>query len=151
MKVRIYLKLCVAALCIWSPLGGFSQQKAASQVSSASFKVATWNTEWLSCSRYSPDDDALQVKNVAAVIKALSPDLIAIQEVGTSSSYATVDTLVSLLGSQWAGKILPTSVNDNCGQNQGVIYKKATVQLVGSSIVTNGGSYSNWSSGSYPM
>ena len=151
MKVRIYLKLCVAALCIWSPLGGFSQQKAASQVSSASFKVATWNTEWLSCSRYSPDDDALQVKNVAAVIKALSPDLIAIQEVGTSSSYATVDTLVSLLGSQWAGEILPTSVNANCGQNQGIIYKKATVQLVGSSIVTNGGSYSNWSSGRYPI
>lgn len=132
---------------------GFSsaQSKIAQQQNTATFKVATWNTEWLSCNQYSPVDDALQVKNVAAVIKNLSPDVIAIQEVGTSSAYATVDTLVSLLGSEWAGKILPTSSMDNCGQNQGIIYKKGTVQFVAASIISNGGSYSNWSSGRYPI
>lgn len=116
------------------------------------FKITTLNSEWLSCSTYDPSDDNLQITNIAKVIAAINPDVIALQEVGTSSAFATIDTLVKKLGtSTWAGKIIPTSSYDNCGQNQGIIYKKSKIQLVNSSSITNGGTYSNWSSGRYPI
>jgi len=116
----------------------------------ADFKITTLNTEWLSCSNNDPADDELQINNIVKVIKTLNSDIIALQEVGTSSTYATIDTLVRRLGSEWGGNIVASSSTDNCGQNQGIIYKKAKIQLVSSSLITNGGSSYNWSSGRYP-
>lgn len=113
------------------------------------FKVTTLNTEWLSCNVNGPSDDALQINNIAALIKTLNSDVIALQEVGTSASYATIDTLVKKLGDDWGGNIV-TWNDDNCKQNQGIIYKKSKVQFVNSSLITSGGSYYNWSSGRYP-
>ena len=114
------------------------------------FKFTTLNTEWLSCSSYAPTNDELQINNIVTVIKTISPDIIALQEVGTSSTYATLDTIVRRLGNEWAGSIIPTS-NDNCGQNQGIVYKKSKVQLVSASLITNGGSSYYWSNGRYPV
>ena len=113
------------------------------------FKVTTLNTEWLSCDQYGPNDDDLQMNNIAYLISVVNPDVIALQEVGTSSSYANIDTIVKKLGSEWAGNIVPWK-STNCSQNQGVIYRKSKVQFVNSSLITNGGSYSDWSSGRYP-
>jgi len=121
----------------------------ASQQGTIDFKITTLNAEWLSCSQNGPDDDNLQISNLAVVIAAVNPDVIALQEVGTSSSYASIDTLVKKLGNDWGGSIVAWS-EDNCSQNQGIIYKKAKVQLVNSSLITNGGSSRNWSSGRYP-
>jgi len=126
-----------------------SQTRYNTAQATETFKFTTWNTEWLSCSQNSPNDDELQINNVVAVIKAMNSDLIAIQEVGTSSSYATVDTIVRRLGTEWAGSIIPYS-SDNCAQNQGIVYKKARVQLVSASLITNGGASYDWSSGRYP-
>lgn len=116
-----------------------------------SFKIATWNAEWLSCTDegFGPENDELQIRNVATVIAAMDADVVALQEVGTSSSYATIDTLVSLLGEAWGGSIAAHDYS-NCGQNQAIIYKKSKIQLVNASLITNGGSYYNWSSGRYP-
>jgi hypothetical protein len=80
----------------------------------------------------------------------MNSDIVALQEVGTSSKYATIDTIVKKLGSQWGGQIVPWDA-DNCSQNQGIVYKKAKVQYVNGSLITNGGSFSNWSSGRYPV
>jgi len=113
------------------------------------FKITTLNAEWLSCSNYSPSNDELQMNNIVSLIKTINPDLIALQEVGTSSSYATIDTLVKRLGNEWAGNIVPWSA-DNCDQNQGIIYKKDKIRLTESSLVTNGGTSYNWSYGRYP-
>jgi endonuclease/exonuclease/phosphatase family metal-dependent hydrolase len=113
------------------------------------FKVITYNTRWLSCSTTAPNDDALQINNIAYVISELNPDLIALQEVGTSSSYATIDTLVKRLGSAYEGSIIPWN-NSNCSQNQGIIYKKSKVQFVSHSLMTNAGSSVSWSSGRFP-
>lgn len=121
----------------------------ASAAQTIDFKVTTLNTEWLSCSQYDPADDKLQVNNIAKLIATIDPDVIALQEVGTSTTYATIDTLVRRLGSSWAGNIVPWS-NKNCDQNQGIIYKKSKIQLVSSALVTSGGTYSSWSSGRYP-
>ena len=116
-------------------------------------KVTTWNAEWLSCDEYAPNDDELQMENVAKVIKAMNSDIVALQEVGSSYSYPTIDILVSKLGSEWGGTILATDPfgNGNCSQNQAIIYKKSRVQHVGSSIIYNGGTSYNWSSGRYPI
>lgn len=114
------------------------------------FKFSTWNTEWLSCAINDPSDDNLQINNVVAVLKAMNSDIIALQEVGTSSTYATIDTLVRRLGAEWAGEIIPSSIG-NCYQNQGVIYKKAKVKLVSASLLTDGGSSYDWSSGRFPV
>ena len=42
----------------------------------STFKITTWNTEWLSCSINGPTDEQLQVNNVAKVIKALDVDVV---------------------------------------------------------------------------
>ena len=108
----------------------------------STFKITTWNTEWLSCSINGPTDEQLQVNNVAKVIKALDVDVVALQEVGTSSTYSTIDTLVRRLGSEWGGSIIPWSA-DNCNQNQGIIYKKSKVQFVSASLMSNAGTSYN--------
>lgn len=128
----------------------FSDESVFSSSATVDFKVSTVNAEWLSCSNYAPSDDNLQIKNIAALISAMNPDIIALQEVGTSSTYTTIDTLVKKLGSAWEGAIVPWSA-DNCDQNQGIIYKKSKVQLLNSSLVTNGGTSYYWSSGRYPV
>jgi hypothetical protein len=119
---------------------------------SIQFKVTTLNAEWLSCteSGSGPSDDNLQINNIAALIKLLNSDVVALQEVGTSASYVTIDTLVKKLGNEWSGNIVPW-YNSNCYQNQGIIYKNSKVQLTGASLITNGGSSYNWSGGRYPV
>jgi len=117
---------------------------------SQQFKVATLNCEWLSCTEFGPTDEELQMNNIAQVILNVDADIIALQEIGTSASFATVNELVSILGSGWAGKIVPWNA-DNCSQNQAIIYKTSKVQSIGSSLITDGGSNYAWSSGRYPV
>ncbi len=112
-------------------------------------KIATLNAEWLSCTSNGPSDEDLQMSNIATVIKATNADIVALQEVGTSNSYATIDILVGLLGSEWAGNLVPWS-KSNCSQNQGIVYKKARVTLLNSSLIKNGGTSYAWSSGRFP-
>jgi endonuclease/exonuclease/phosphatase family metal-dependent hydrolase len=114
------------------------------------FKITTWNVEWLSCSTYGPSDENLQINNAVKVIKALNSDIVALQEIGTSSSFATIDTLVNRLGNEWAGSVIPWSA-DNCDQNQAIVYKKSKVELVIGSLMRDAGSSYNWSSGRFPV
>ena len=127
-----------------------SQTRFGASQESIEFKFTTWNTEWLSCSQYGPTDEELQINNVVAIIKAINPDVLAIQEVGTSDLYTTIDTLVRRLGAAWGGTMI-YSTKDNCGQNQGFIYKKSKIELVSASYITNGGSSYDWSSGRFPV
>ena len=116
---------------------------------SVDFKITTWNVEWLSCTTRGPTDEDLQMNNVATVIKAMNSDIVALQEVGTSATYATIDILVGILGSEWAGNIVPWRTG-NCNQSQGIVYKKSKAQLVNSFLIRDGGSSYNWASGRYP-
>jgi endonuclease/exonuclease/phosphatase family metal-dependent hydrolase len=125
----------------------FSIQTAGAQ--SYDFKITTWNVEWLSCLSNGPSDRELQINNVVSMIKTMNSDLLALQEVGTSNLYTTMDTLVRRLGNEWAGDIVPWRVG-NCNQNQGIIYKKSKVKLINSSLVINGGFSYDWSSGRFP-
>ncbi len=129
---------------------GISQTRSNIIQATDEFKFTTWNTEWLSCSENGPTNDELQINNIVAVIKTMNSDLIALQEVGTSNTYTTIDTLVRRLGNEWAGSIIPSS-NSNCGQNEGIIYKKSRVQLVSASLMNDAGSSYDWSSGRYPV
>lgn len=113
------------------------------------FKITTWNVEWLSCNMNGPSDENLQMNNAVKVIKALNSDIVALQEIGTSSIYTTIDTLLYRLGSEWSGSIIPWSA-DNCSQNQAIVYKKSKVQLGSGSLMSNAGSSYNWSSGRFP-
>lgn len=113
------------------------------------FKFSTWNIEWLSCNINGPSNEELQINNAVRVIKAMNSDVVALQEIGTSSTYATVDTLVRRLGNEWGGSIV-TNNNDNCTQNVALIYKKTRVEFVGSSTLTSAGTSYNWAS-RYPI
>lgn len=120
------------------------------------FKITNWNTEWLGCSTFGPTDEDLQINNVAAAMLSMNSDIYCIQEVSNTASSPSIETIVSLLGSdQWAGTIVPSNTGD-CTQRQGIIYKKSKVQVVNSSEMSSGNAsqgnsyYYNWSSGRYP-
>ena len=100
-------------------------------------KITTFNAEWLNCDTNGPSDEEGQMNNIVSLIQTINPDIIALQEVGTSTTYATIDTLVKKLGiNEWAGDIVATTPT-NCGQNQGIIYKKSHLQLVNTSLLSN--------------
>ncbi|MDR2475032.1 MAG: T9SS type A sorting domain-containing protein [Bacteroidales bacterium] len=114
-----------------------------------SFKVATLNCEWLSCPDNAPNNDALQINNIATVLSYVDADIFCLQEIGTSNSYKTLDTLVKKMGSSiWACNI-STNNNSNCGQNQGIIYKKSKMNFVSSSQMSAAGTSYNFA-GRYP-
>ena len=113
------------------------------------FKITTWNVEWLSCTSNGPSNRELQINNVVSMIKTMNSDLVALQEVGTSNIYTTIDTLVKRLGSEWEGVVVPWYAT-NCSQNQGIIYKISKIFLVDASLIKDGGSAYNWSSGRFP-
>ncbi len=119
------------------------------------FKITNWNTEWLGCTQFGPTDETLQINNVASAMLAMNSDIFCIQEVSNSVASPSIETLVSLMGSEWDGKILPATTDD-CEQRQGIIYKKARVQFLNSSQLSSGNSaqgnsyYYNWTSGRYP-
>jgi len=125
------------------------------------FKIATWNVQWLGNPAQAPLDMGLQMRNVAEVIRAVNPDLIALQEICVSATINPLDSIVLFLGNGWSGNILPWRVASNA-QSQGIIYKTDKVQYVSSSFVThdtNGDGvvnssdafYTNWSSGRFPV
>lgn len=144
-----------SALALLFAITIFSQQLFAQSLfksptqESTEFRFTTLNTNWLSCSQYGPIDDELQINNLVKTIKFLNSDLIALQEVGTSSSYNTIDTIVRRLGNDWGGSMIYSTFT-NCSQNQGIIYKKANIQLINASLITNGGTLYDWSNGRYP-
>ena len=148
-KLKLILIFLLIATGLVNTHSVLSQTRFNTPQSTVEFKISTLNTEWLSCTTEGPTNEELQINNIVAVIKNLNSDLVALQEVGTSNTYTTMDTIVNRLGSEWAGKIVPWS-NDNCSQSQGIVYKKSKVQLVNSSLINNGGSSYNWSSGRYP-
>ncbi|NDI98471.1 T9SS type A sorting domain-containing protein [Flavobacterium sp. LaA7.5] len=121
-----------------------------------SFKITNWNTEWLGCEQFGPNNEDLQIENVVSVMLSMNADIYCIQEVSNTSSNPSIQTLVSLLGSdQWGGAIVPSNTGA-CNQRQGIIYKKSKVQLVDSFELmsgspSQGNSYHyNWTSGRYP-
>ncbi|MFP5439499.1 MAG: T9SS type A sorting domain-containing protein [Bacteroidia bacterium] len=123
--------------------------------SGGSFKITNWNTEWLGCTQFGPDDETRQLNNVVTVIRSMNSDIYCLQEVTNSPSTPTVDNLVSLLGStEWGGAVV--DVTEDCTQRQVLIYKKSRVQFVSGSEMSSGSSsqgnsYSfNWSSGRFP-
>lgn len=120
------------------------------------FKITNWNTEWLGCETFGPENETLQINNVADAMLAMNSDIYCLQEVSNTSSNPSIETLVSLMGSaQWGGAIAPANTGD-CNQRQAIIYKKSKVQLVSASEMLNGNAaqgnsyYYNWSSGRYP-
>lgn len=125
-------------------------------VSDVVFKVTNWNTEWLGCTEFGPTDETLQINNVVAAMLAMNSDVYCIQEISNTVANPTIETLVSLLGSdQWGGTIVPSNTGD-CNQRQGIIYKKSKVQFVNAAQLSSGSAaqgntyYYNWSSGRYP-
>jgi hypothetical protein len=96
------------------------------------------------------------MNNAVATILAMNTDFVALQEIGTSSSYTTIDTLVKRLGGDWAGFILPW-LEDNCAQNLAFVYRTSKVQYVSSQTMSdgptvNGNTWSySWSNGRFPV
>jgi hypothetical protein len=120
------------------------------------FKITNWNTEWLGCETFGPENENLQINNVADAMLAMNSDIYCLQEISNTSSNPSIETLISLMGSaQWGGAIVPVNTGD-CNQRQAIIYKKSKVQLVSASEMLNGNAaqgnsyYYNWSSGRYP-
>lgn len=130
---------------------GISQTRFNASQATVEFKFTTWNAEWLGCADNDPADDELQINNVVTVIKAMNSDLVALQEVNTTNIYATVDTIVHKLGEGWNGSIVLSTNYSGCDQYQAIVYKTSKVRLVSASLITDGGSSSDWSGGRFPV
>lgn len=120
------------------------------------FKITNWNTEWLGCTQFGPDDESQQIENVVSAMLSMNSDIYCLQEISNTALNPSIESIVSLLGSeQWGGAIVPVNTGD-CTQRQGLIYKKSKVQLVNSSEMSTGNSAQgntyryNWSGGRYP-
>lgn len=128
----------------------------ATNPNSGLFRIVNWNIEWLGCTLYGPSDENLQINNTVAAMLSMNADIYCIQEVTNNAINPTIETIVSLMGSdEWEGSIVP-SPTDDCDQRQGIIYKKSKVQLVSSAQLSSGipsqgnSYYYNWASGRYP-
>jgi endonuclease/exonuclease/phosphatase family metal-dependent hydrolase len=126
------------------------------QTSSQEFKVTNWNVEWLGCTQFGPEDEELQINNVAQAMLLMDADVYCLQEVINTDINPSVATLVSIMGSdEWAGNIVPSLTGD-CNQRQAIIYKKSKVEFESAMQLNNGDGaegnsyYYNWSSGRYP-
>ncbi|KGO85967.1 hypothetical protein Q765_12940 [Flavobacterium rivuli WB 3.3-2 = DSM 21788] len=120
------------------------------------FKITNWNTEWLGCTQFGPEDESQQIDNVVAAMLSMNSDVYCLQEVSNTVLSPSIESIVALLGSeQWGGAIVPVNTGD-CNQRQGIIYKKSKVQLVNSSEMSTGNAAQgntyryNWSGGRYP-
>ena len=129
---------------------------AAVNPDTSEFKITNWNTEWLGCTTSGPTDETLQLNNVASALLAMDSDIYCIQEVANLSTNPSIPALVALMGSDvWEGNIVYPNAVD-CDQRQGIIYKKARVQYVYSTLLSSGSPaqgnsyFYNWSSGRYP-
>ena len=149
---RIYtiLRFLIFSIAVLLTQSGTSQTQFRAPQETLEFKFTTWNVEWLSCTTDGPTNENLQLNNVALVIKSMNSDVVALQEVGTSTTYATINLLLQALGNEWGGEIV-TSWLDNCEQNQAIIYKKAKIQFISGAFITDGGGSYDWSSGRYPV
>jgi len=122
----------------------------------ATFKITNWNTEWLGCTQFGPDNESQQIDNVVSAMLSMNSDIYCMQEVSNTDINPSIETIVSLLGSeQWGGTIVPSNTGD-CAQRQAIIYKKSKVQYVSSiemssGTMAQGNTYRyNWSGGRYP-
>lgn len=120
------------------------------------FKITNWNIEWLGCTSFGPTNESLQMSNAASAMLAMDSDIYCIQEISNTVANPTIQTLISLMGSDvWAGTIVPSNTGE-CTQRQAIIYKKARVQLTNSFQLNNGNgaqgnTYSfNWTNGRFP-
>lgn len=120
------------------------------------FKITNWNTEWLGCTSFGPENETLQINNVAAAMLSMNSDVYCIQEVTNTPSHPSIDQIIAIMGAgQWAGAIVPSNTGD-CNQRQAIIYKKSKVQFVSASEMSSGNgaqgnSYNyNWSGGRFP-
>lgn len=123
--------------------------------SGGTFKITNWNTEWLGCTEFGPDDEAGQLNKVVTALQSMNSDIYCLQEVTNTTATRTVEDIVSALGStEWGGAIV--ELTEDCTQRQVLIYKKARVQFVSSFALGSGASYQgnsyyyNWSSGRFP-
>jgi endonuclease/exonuclease/phosphatase family metal-dependent hydrolase len=122
-------------------------------VNGATLKVATFNAEWLGCPSQAPDNDTLQIRNVAAVIRLLNVDIIGLQEV-TDNPRKSLDELLADLNKNaniYAGHVEVFSTS-SCIQCEAIVYKKNRVVLNGTPRLMNDAGTSNaWASGRYPV
>jgi len=65
-----------------------------------SLVVVTWNVEWFGHAGYPPANDALQIINVAEVLRATRADVYALQEIASEGAF---HQLLTMLGSPYVG------------------------------------------------
>ncbi len=85
-------------------------------------EVATWNIEWFGSPSNGPSDDPRQFDNVVRVIRDANIDVWAVQEMASSSTFAS---LLAELGPGYAGALAPTSTSRGLGL--GYIYKPSVL------------------------
>ncbi|NQV72824.1 hypothetical protein HQ496_06860, partial [bacterium] len=107
---RLLLK--AACACLLS-LFVFPSSAQISRVgSSATFDVATWNTEWFGAPGSGPNNDALQVQNVKDIMEGSEIELWAVQEI---SNIPRFDELLGALGPDWQGELATNTGSQRIG------------------------------------
>lgn len=104
--------------------------------------VVTWNIEWFGGGN-GPDDTELQLQNVKTVIDSLDADLYAFQEISSPTMFARlIDELDGYGGFQ---------ASFSQQQKTAYLFKRATIDSLGSGLISNGFATAMWANGRFPL
>jgi len=107
------------------------------------FDIVTWNIEWFGDPFSGPSDTELQLENVKTVITTLDADLYAFQEISNSSQFnRLVDELQDYTGFE---------AGFSQQQKTAFLFKKATVDSLGSGLINEGMVSFDWANGRLPL
>ncbi len=127
------LSLCVAFVLLAS--GAFAQTIPA-RGADDTFDVATWNVEWFGSDSRGPSDDALQIDNVAEVVRQSGIDLWAFQEIADAGDFQAL--LQNLQNDGFAGEIS----TGGGGQKLAYIYRVGVVTPLATQTILAGNEFS---------
>lgn len=107
------------------------------------FDIVTWNVEWFGSTANGPTDEQTQFDNVVNVIKTIDADVYALQEISDPTVFSNLVTALE----EYDGLIADFSQP----QKTAYLYKKSTIQLRGSRLITTGMLAADWANGRFPF
>ncbi len=141
MNRRLQLALVVTiSLAAWAGAGGARAQQVPPAGTAPTLDVATWNLEFFGRVGAGPSNEALQFKNVLAVLRGGAIDVWGLQEVTDPPTFQRL--LDSLSGSGYSGFLGPqVSADPMFDQRLAFVYNTSALTIQSTGTILTGGPF----------